>query len=59
MSARIGELVSYSILGIVCAWGLVRAIRRDHTWIAATALGVVLSGVLVIGNLNGVTWKGW
>ena len=58
MSARVVELVVFSFLLPLAAFGLVQAFRRDRTWIAAGFVAVAACLVTIVVTLRGYTLMG-
>jgi hypothetical protein len=58
VSARLVELAIFSFLLPVGVWGLLRALRRDRTWIAGAAIFTGLCVLSIVLTLQGHTLMG-
>jgi hypothetical protein len=58
VTARLGELLTFSFLLPIGIWGLVRAFRRDRTWIAGAAVFTAACMVSIVVTLRGHTLMG-
>lgn len=58
MSARLLELLTFSFFLPISLWGVVRAFRRDRTWIAGALAAVGLCVLTIVVTLRGYTLMG-
>ncbi|MGY2875592.1 hypothetical protein ACVW00_002782 [Marmoricola sp. URHA0025 HA25] len=58
MSARVSELLIFSFLLPVGPWGVVRALRRDRTWVAAAVVWTAACVFSIVTTLRGYTLMG-
>jgi drug/metabolite transporter (DMT)-like permease len=58
VSARLGELLTFSFALPFALWGVVQAFRRDHTWIAGAVVAVGACILTIVVTLRGYTLSG-
>jgi hypothetical protein len=58
VSARVSELLIFSFLLPLGPWGVVQALRRDRTWVAAALVWTAACVFSIVTTLRGYTLMG-